>query len=274
MVALATPARLAAKEVIALPASGLTVYWEALATLPAQRLAGYGYTAATLQDSLPGSNPYTAFFVSALTSNIDVFYSSNVDSGYSVDNLKPHTPGPMAGAVMGPGFSLHWGPSPDADLAGYRLYRGATANFVPSPATLIATPPDTTAYDVQAHGEWYYKVSAVDLHANESGFSALAPLVPTGAGLPGAALSLDGVRPNPSVNGRLSISFSLAGGSGARLEVVDVAGRRLVSRDLTSLGPGGHVLTIGDGKPLASGVYFVRLIEDQRTLETRAIVTQ
>jgi len=274
MVARVTPARLVAKEVLAIPASGQTVYWEALATLPAQRLAGYGYAAATLQDSLPGSNPYTAFFVSALTSNIDVFYSSSVDSGYSVDNLKPHTPGPLAGAVAGPGFTLHWGPSPDADLAGYRLYRGASAGFVPSAGTLIATPPDTSAYDVQGHGEWFYKVSAVDIHANESGFSTLAPLVPTGAGTPGTALVLDGVRPNPSVNGRLSISFALSGGPGARLEVVDVAGRRLVSRDVTALGPGGHVLTVGDEKPLASGVYFVRLIEDHRTLETRAVVTR
>src|ERR1051326_5077324 len=83
-------ARLAAREVIAISQSDAqVVYWEALATLPAQRLAGYGYTAATTQDSMPHSNPYTAFFVSALTPDIDVFYSSAIDSGYSVDNVPP-----------------------------------------------------------------------------------------------------------------------------------------------------------------------------------------
>src|SRR5207244_7506201 len=57
-------ARLATREVIALAQSNAqVVYWEALATLPARRLTGYGYTAATTQDSMPGSNPYTAFFV-------------------------------------------------------------------------------------------------------------------------------------------------------------------------------------------------------------------
>jgi hypothetical protein len=66
--------------------AGLTMveYWEALATLPAQRLEGYGYTAATTQDSMLSGNPFTAFFISALTNNIDVFYSSNVDSAAAI----------------------------------------------------------------------------------------------------------------------------------------------------------------------------------------------
>ena len=269
-----TPARLRAGEVIAVPTNDLVVYWEALATLPAQRLPGYGYTAATTQDSLPGSNPYTAFFVSALTSNIDVFYSSVIDSGYSVDNLRPHRPGPMAGTVLGSGIWLHWGPAPDADLAGYRLYRGASADFVPSPGTMIAAPPDTGWLDLQGHGEWFYKVSAVDIHSNESEFSSLAPLGTTGVDRPGPVLALTGVRPNPSVNGQLSVSFALAGGSGARLELLDVAGRLVVTRDVSGLGPGSHVLVLGVEKPLASGVYFVRLIEDRRILGARAVVTR
>jgi hypothetical protein len=77
------------------------VYWEALATLPAQRLPGYGYTAATTQDSMRSGNPYTAFFVSALTASIDVFFSSNVDSGYSVDNIRPGRPQSLSGQVQG-----------------------------------------------------------------------------------------------------------------------------------------------------------------------------
>ena len=63
------------------PEGTAIVYWEALPTLPAQRLPGYGYTAATTQDSISGSNPYTAFFVSALTSNIDVFYRPTSTAG-------------------------------------------------------------------------------------------------------------------------------------------------------------------------------------------------
>jgi hypothetical protein len=274
MMSRVTPARLASRDVIAAPMNGLAVYWEALATLPAQRLAGYGYTAATTQDSLPGSNPYTAFFVSALTSNIDVFYSSAIDSGYSVDNISPQPPGPMAGVLQGSSMWLHWGPAPDADLAGYRLYRGASADFVPLPGTQVAAPADTGWLDLQGHGEWFYKVSAVDIHSNESDFSSLAPLIATAVDATTFGFALSGVRPNPSMNGRLSVSFSLAGGPGARLELLDVAGRLVVARDVSGLGPGSHVLTVGDEKPLPSGVYFVRLIEDRQVLGARAVVTR
>src|SRR5206468_9481926 len=100
------------------PLSTLTEYWEAIVTLPAQRLAGYGYTAATTQDSIAGSNPYTAFFVSALTSNIDVFYSSAVDSGYSVDNIHPPATRGFTEAVVPSGVSLNWEHCPDTDLDG------------------------------------------------------------------------------------------------------------------------------------------------------------
>jgi hypothetical protein len=258
MMSRVTPARLASRDVIAAPMSGLVVYWEALATLPAQRLPGYGYTAATTQDSLPGSNPYTAFFVSALTSNIDVFYSSQIDSGYSVDNLRPGTPAGLAGAPVASGFSLQWEPCTDTDLDGYRVYRGPSADFIPSDASLVAAPRDPGWVDPSGHGEWFYKLSAVDVHTNESDFSSLAPLIPTAIDPTKPGFALSGGRPNPSLNGRLSVSFSLARGPSARLELLDVAGRLVVARDVSGLGPGSHVLTVGDEKPLPSGVYFVR----------------
>jgi len=77
------------------PSGVMVDYWEAIADLPAEQLQGYGYTAATTQDSLPGSNPLTAFFVTALTGYVGTFFESNVDSGYSVDNLSPPTPMPF-----------------------------------------------------------------------------------------------------------------------------------------------------------------------------------
>jgi len=271
---LAASARTTSQDVIAMPMGDLIVYWEALATLPAQRLSGYGYTAPTTQDSMPHSNPYTAFFVSALTSNIDEFYSSAVDSGYSVDNLSPHRPGPMMGEAVASGFWLHWGASPDADLAGYRLYRGPSADFLPSPATRIAAPLDTVWFDAQGHGEWFYKVSAVDIHDNESDVSMLAPNGATGVGSDAPVFALHGARPNPSVDGRLSISFVLASGPGARIEVLDVTGRQVLARDLTAWGAGSHVLTLGDERPLPSGIYFVRLIQGLESRQARAIVTR
>ncbi|HEY6195866.1 MAG TPA: VCBS repeat-containing protein [Candidatus Eisenbacteria bacterium] len=268
-------ARLAAREVIAISQSDAqVVYWEALATLPAQRLAGYGYTAATTQDSMPHSNPYTAFFVSALTPDIDVFYSSAIDSGYSVDNVPPRAPGGFVGASEPTGFALQWDADTDADLDGYRVYRGGTADFVPSAASLVAATKDPGWVDPGGHGEWFYKLSAMDLHANESSFSLLTSISPLGVDPPAAVFELRGARPNPSGGGRLNIYFALERGAGARLDLVDLAGRRMLSKDLSTLGSGRHVTTLGDAKPLPPGVYFVRLHQGRRVLESRAVVTR
>src|SRR5439155_26675843 len=63
---------------------GVPGFWESLVEIPAAFLGGYAYTATTLNDSTAAGNPYEAFFIQALTSNRLVFYSSIVDSGYSV----------------------------------------------------------------------------------------------------------------------------------------------------------------------------------------------
>src|SRR5207247_349348 len=66
--------------------------------------------------------------------------------------------------------------------------------------------------------------------------------VPPGA--PPARLALAGTRPNPSRDGRFMVELSLASHQDARLEVVDVSGRRLVARDVSALGPGAHVVDL------------------------------
>ena len=75
------------------PASATGVsFWEAIVTMPAEQLEGYGVGASTRQDSTRRSNPYTAFFVSAITNDPFVFYQSAIDSGYSVDNRATRPP--------------------------------------------------------------------------------------------------------------------------------------------------------------------------------------
>ena len=203
-----------------------------------------------------------------------MFYSSAVDSGYSVDNIPPEAPGGLAGALQAGGFSLQWDPCAATDLDAYRVYRGATADFVPSAATLMATSKDPGWTDPSGHGQWFYKLSAVDIHTNESDFALLTPISPVGIDSPAAVFELRGSRPNPSVDGRLNVYFSLERGAGARLEVIDLAGRRMFLKDLSAWGPGSHVLTLGEGKPLSPGVYFVRLFQDRRVRESKAVVTQ
>lgn len=161
-----------------LPQIGPDVFWESIADLPAAFLKGYAFAAPTLSDSSEAGNPYTAYFVQALTTNPFVFYNSSPDSGYSVDDLSPPAPSPLAIQYGPAANAMHWHPSGAADLRGYELYRGTSSSFVPSPATLIAATAETSYTD--GPGSHYYKLAAVDVHGNRSRFVAVAPDVPVG----------------------------------------------------------------------------------------------
>jgi hypothetical protein len=68
-----------------------------------------------------------------------------------------------------------------------------------------------------------------------------------------------GVRPNPWI-GELAVEFSLSTAGPGSLEMFDMAGRRVWSRDISKLGAGRHTTRISseaDGLP--PGVYLVRL---------------
>ena len=72
-----------------------------------------------------------------------------------------------------------------------------------------------------------------------------------------AAPSL-GAWPNPA-RGRLSVAFTLPDVGPARLEVLDVAGRKILERELRGMGAGPHVVDLGEDGALPPGVYAVRV---------------
>jgi hypothetical protein len=87
------------------------------------------------------------------------------------------------------------------------------------------------------------------------------------------ALSLDGPRPNPASGGRLAVSFALPLGDFASLELFDLAGRRLLTREVGSLGSGRHAVDLGaSGQCPPPGVYFLRLTQGEHTAVRRAVV--
>jgi hypothetical protein len=251
-----------------------TEYWEALVTLPAQRLPGYGYTAPTTQDSIAGSNPWTAFFITALTSDIDVFYSSNVDSGYSVDNNAPPEPAAFTAQNEGGHVSLAWEASPAVDFGEFRLYRGGEPGFVPGPGNLVTAGTETGFVDSHpsAPGSWY-KLVALDIHGNQSPFAQVDPTGPTGVEGPSAhRLALREPMPNPGDGRSMLVAFSLRDGSRARLEVIDVAGRLVFAREVGALGAGAHRIDVATDGAFRAGLYFIRLTQGADKLLTRAAV--
>ena len=83
------------------------------------------------------------------------------------------------------------------------------------------------------------------------------------------ALTLHRVSPQPS-RGTLRVDFTLADTGPATLELVDVAGRRVIARDLAGLGAGRHAVDLREGLPV--GVYLVRLTQAGRALVKKAVV--
>lgn len=336
--------------------SGTEIFWEAIADLPAAQLVSYGYTAHTTQDSIAGSNPYSVFFVQALTTSTTDLLASAPDSGYSVDNLSPPVPAPFTAVYAVAANTLHWVTSPAPDLAEYRLYRGSQTDFIPSLANLVVATRDTGYTD--APGDFYYKLVAYDIHGNGSRVAMVSPTSPVAAlaslvsinaradridlvwlsggnagivasvyrrtldsgwqiagqavadgggyirfddsnvttgvrygyrlGIMDAgvevfvgeawgtaaqpALALEGVSPNPSTGGRIRVQFVLPNSDAATVSLFDVAGRRIASADVGSLGAGPHAIDVTAGQRLAPGVYIVRFTEGAATLSTRAIV--
>jgi hypothetical protein len=92
-----------------------------------------------------------------------------------------------------------------------------------------------------------------------------------GVAPPRTSLALHGAMPNP-VRGDLVVSFRLPDNAPARLELFDLAGRRVASKDVGAMGAGGHTATIAPGRPLAAGVYMIRLTRGAEHRTARAVV--
>jgi hypothetical protein len=257
-------------------ASGGQYAWEFVASQPASGFPKYSYVSETTSDSLGAANPYTPFMVQARAPTGGAFWNSAPDSGYSTDNLPPAVPAPFTGALAGGDMHLHWGANTEPDLAGYRLYRGSSAGFIPNPANLVSAQPDT-GFDDAGTGANYYKLSAVDIHGNESGFALLGPsgTLDVGAG-PTLTLSLSRPTPNPA-RGASRIDFSLPSEARVSLSIHDVAGRTVRALIDGVLPAGVHVqrwdLRDEAGSGVRAGLYFVRFEADGRRLSQRLVVS-
>lgn len=246
--------------------------WSYVTSVPAHGETEYNAVVPTLADATTSSVEYSAFMVRAVTADPFTFYSSGNEFGYSIDNLAPPTPTPFLAARITGETHLHWGASPAADFSTFRLYRGSSAGFTPGAGNLVSTTPDTNFVDGSAAGSWY-KLAAVDFNGNESPVATLGPGQTTDveAG-EHAEFALARSGRNPSTDGTLAVAFSLARAGAVRLEVVDVAGRRVAERQFPDAAAGRRVVDLGDGHRFAPGVYLVLLSQGDESRTLRVTV--
>jgi hypothetical protein len=238
-----------------------------MSTVQAYFLDEYSEVVPTLFDSTSVSTDYHYFQVIAHGIAPAAFWTSEPDSGRSVDNLSPGTPLNLAGDYESPPGELlmTWDPNMEEDLSNYFVYRGATEDFVPGAANKIGAPADTFFADTEfnAGAQEYYKVSAVDIHENESGYALLRPEDISGVG-PSVPLvtALEQNVPNP-FSPETVIRFSLAERGHVSLKVYDVEGRPVRTLADGERAPDRYEATWDsrgdDGGSVAPGVYFYKL---------------
>jgi hypothetical protein len=111
---------------------------------------------------------------------------------------------------------------------------------------------------------------AVSLYLDDVSLTDASP-----TGVPGqtvAGLALEPPWPNPARAGHVDVSFSLPTPEAARIEIIDLSGRRVAEREVGLLGPGRHAVSLAGERPLPAGLYFVRLAQGATALTVRVAI--
>jgi hypothetical protein len=233
--------------------------WTQVAAVSAHGEPGYSMVAPTIGDSTIAEGQYlSVFYVRAATASPYVFFDSEPDSGYSLDNLAPGVP---LGLFYSAGV-LSWDESPAADFDYFTVYGASTDDF--GAATLVDYTV-SASMDVTASPYAYYFVTATDFSGNEGAPAALD--VATGAEGPPASYILSvSSFPNP-FNPRTTVRYTVPSRGPVTVAVYDSRGAlvaTLVDRVTHDAGAysvewGGRA---GDGSPVTSGVYFARIEQE------------
>ncbi len=239
-------------------------YWELVATQDANYYETYSKRLATDFDSTAVCTEYHYFQVCAHTSDPKVCWTSPPDSGYSVDNLAPYVPqGFMLAYNTGSGNDLEWDEHLDKDFQYFCIYRDLNPGFTPDPGNLVHSTTATGWLDTVEDGwMYYYKITALDIHGNES--DAASPATVTDAEVPEIPRSdyLSQNFPNP-FNPNTTIKFGLKERSEVSLNIYDASGRlvRLLVEEVREAATyeEGWDGKDNNGRMAASGVYFYRL---------------
>ncbi|MBT4360891.1 MAG: PKD domain-containing protein, partial [Candidatus Marinimicrobia bacterium] len=135
--------------------------WISMGNYMANQSESYTTIINTFSDSTAENPNWSYFKVEAHTSAPGVFYSSLIDSGFSVDNVPPQIPGQLL-AVIEPGnVNLEWNCYEEPQFMFYNVYRNGE---------LIGESSSKSYVDVNydEHTPNFYSVSSVDEAGNES----------------------------------------------------------------------------------------------------------
>ena len=238
--------------------------WTFIATVPATGLPQYSYVAPTLFDSTKTAGQrWTVFYIAGYKNDNTVAYACQPDSGYSSDNVSPASPTNVSATFATNMITLRWKPNTETDLDQYIVYRGATPDFTPSSPVARVRVPEYQEEASQTGVTYCYKVSAIDVAGNESGYTSVSVLtsVENNGGVP-KEFALSQNYPNP-FNPTTEIAFAVPKQGAVKVVVYGLSGDVVSTLVNQTMSPGNYrVVWNGrsdDGRSVASGVYFYHL---------------
>jgi len=252
--------------------NGENFAWEWIANQPVHGFSQYSFAATTLYDSTAVTAGKHYFLISAHTYSRDMFYDSNIDSGYSVDNLAPPIPTGLMAQPIENGIQLDWDPCSAPDLNYYVIYRNESRYD----STRENSYPDLR---VEPDQTYRYKLTAIDIHNNGSDFSAEVSITLTNITGPRAdrpnSYRLCPNYPNP-FNSATVIRYQLPKNTRVQLAVFNMTGKQLCILDQGEKSAGEYLVgwngRDSQGVPLSSGVYWYQLRCDEFTASKKMLL--
>ncbi len=147
--------------------------WDFVEWLPASAEEYYATVVPTLADSTSGGIYWSVFFIRSHTPDPFVYYDSEVDSGYSIDNLPPDLTRVVAMIQPSPNqILLQWdevttggGGQPEQGDIWYRVYGSPDPYFIPDPEYLLTVTQNLEfLHSIGTNHRYFYKIQVSDDH--------------------------------------------------------------------------------------------------------------
>jgi hypothetical protein len=235
--------------------------WVGLNSVSAYGNDEYVVEATTLADSTSENDAIMTYRIIAAMDEGN--FASDPGSGYSVDNIAPGAPTGVTATVSGGVVYLEWAHSDANDLDYYAVYRSTDPGFVPGEENMIGSSEGVDfADDVEELGDYYYAVTALDIHENESDPSELVNVTLLSLedvhGLP-EIFSFHQNYPNP-FNPETRIRYDLPEETNVSILIYDLMGRQIRTLVNQQVSAGYHSVmwnaTSDMGSPVSAGVYI------------------
>jgi len=205
-----------------------------------------------------------------LSSSVDVTLNQMADIGW-IDAATPIfvAPGHIQAGNDGVRIEFYSGKALEGTWTSYRRIGSEEWAAIGAPEILGRGVLILKDSNVVPGGTYQYRLGAIDNTTGEQSFSETVTVtVPVAT-----TFALEGAVPNPAGK-NLRVAYTLGGVSSSRIALYNVAGRILKSVDLTGRGVGRHTIDLGEGISLASGRYFVKLVQGDRVLVKPVVIAE